>query len=98
MMRTRICVKFLSVLLFLAIPAAAHHSFTAVYDGAKVVEIKGIVTKVEWINPHIYFYVDVKDAGGNVTNWALEGGPTRRMRDAGISKNFVDDSFGKNVT
>src|SRR2546426_6668380 len=85
------------VLLFV-VPASAHHSFTAVYDGTKVVEIKGVVTKVDWINPHIYFYVEVKDASGKAANWALEGGPTRRMRDAGITKNFVDEALGQNVT
>ena len=85
-------------LLLLAIPAFAHHSFTAIYDGTRVTEIKGTVTKVEWINPHIYFYMDVKDARGKVSNWALEGGPTRRMRDAGITKNFVDEAVGQNVT
>jgi hypothetical protein len=53
----------------------AHHSFAAEYDAKKPVTLKGVVTKMEWANPHIYFYVDVKDqATGQVNNWAVEGG------------------------
>ena len=72
--------SFLSVLvagagiLFAAGAALAHHSFSAEYDRAKSVTLTGTVTKVEWMNPHVYFYMDVKDDGGKVTNWALELG------------------------
>src|ERR1017187_9394816 len=59
-------------LLMSALPAFAHHSFAAEYDAAKPVDFKGVVTKVEWTNPHARFYVDVKDANGNVTNWNFE--------------------------
>src|ERR1700736_2151121 len=59
-------------LLMSALPVFAHHSFAAEYDASKPVELKGVVTKVEWTNPHARFYVDVKDANGNVTNWNLE--------------------------
>ena len=52
--------------------ALAHHSFDAEYDRSKTVQMKGTVTKVEWMNPHARFYVDVKDAKGKVTNWNLE--------------------------
>lgn len=99
-MRNNVFAKLLAVfsLLLLATPVSSHHSFTAIYDGTRVTELKGIVTKVDWINPHIYFYVDVKDAQGKATTWALEGGPTRRMRDAGITKNFVDEAVGQTVT
>jgi Family of unknown function (DUF6152) len=51
----------------------AHHSFAAQYDRSKAITLKGTVTKVEWMNPHIYFYIDVKDADRTV-NWAIEGG------------------------
>jgi len=61
-----------AALLVSALPAFAHHSFAAEYDAAKPVELKGVVTKVEWTNPHARFYVDVKDANGKVTNWNLE--------------------------
>jgi uncharacterized protein DUF6152 len=50
----------------------AHHSFAAEYDDKQVIELKGTVTRFDWLNPHVRFYVDVKDASGKVTNWDLE--------------------------
>ncbi len=52
--------------------AAAHHSFAAQYDANKPLTLKGVVTKMEWMNPHSRFYVDVKDDAGNVVNWNVE--------------------------
>jgi hypothetical protein len=60
-------------LIFATLPLVAHHSFAAQYDRTKAVTLKGTVTKVEWANPHIYFYIDVKGAEEAV-NWAIEGG------------------------
>ena len=54
--------------------ARAHHSFAAEYDRAKPITLTGTVTKVEWMNPHVYFYIDVKEADGKTTNWAIELG------------------------
>ncbi len=56
-------------------PLAAHHSFEAEYDFNKTLKVTGTVTKVEWMNPHARFYLDVTDAGGKVTNWNFELGP-----------------------
>jgi hypothetical protein len=61
-------------LLMAAIPLLAHHSFEAEYDYKKPMKITGTVTKVEWMNPHARFYVDVKDESGKVTNWNFELG------------------------
>ncbi len=58
--------------LLLAAPGMAHHSFSTQYDAQKPVTLEGVVTKVEWMNPHARFYLDVKDAGGNTTHWNLE--------------------------
>jgi hypothetical protein len=57
-----------------AVPLSAHHSFAAEYDATKKISISGTVTKVEWMNPHARFYVDVKDESGKVTNWNFELG------------------------
>ena len=69
-------------ILALAAPVRAHHSFAAQYDAEKVVALMGKVTKVEWMNPHVYFYIDVMAADGAVTPWALEigGGPNSLIR------------------
>lgn len=65
-----------------AMPMLAHHSFAAEYDRSKSVTLKGAVTKVEWMNPHARFYVDVKDDKGAVTNWEFElGSPNGLMRN-----------------
>jgi hypothetical protein len=54
------------------VSARAHHSFSAQFDGTKPIELKGVVTKVEWANPHVYFSIDVKDNEGKVVNWGCE--------------------------
>ena len=71
--------RFVAVLLGLcgglaATAADAHHSFAAQYDASQQVTLKGTITKVEWMNPHTYFYVDVVDDAGKIVNWAVEGG------------------------
>jgi len=77
------------VLLAVA-PAIAHHSFAAEYDSKKPVTLKGIVTKVEWMNPHVYFYLDVTDESGNITNWALEMGPPNGLERSGWTRHTMN--------
>ena len=71
------------VLLLAPEPMTAHHSFTAEYDSAKLMQFMGTITKVEWTNPHARFYLDVKDARGAVTNWNFELGSPILLRKLG---------------
>ncbi len=75
-MTTRLSIgaAALAAVLALAVPLAAHHSFEAEYDFNKTMKVTGVVTKMEWMNPHAHFYVDVKDASGKVTHWNMELG------------------------
>jgi hypothetical protein len=65
---------------------AAHHSFAAEFDDTKPVKVTGTITKVEWSNPHIWFYLDVKNADGSVTSWAFSGGAPGQLMRRGITK------------
>jgi len=69
--------------LLLSLPIRAHHSFAAQYDRNKPITLNGNVTKLEWMNPHIYFYMDVKDASGAVVQWSVEGGAPNTLYRAG---------------
>src|SRR5271156_5758354 len=70
----------------LAPSASAHHSFAAEYDANKPVTLTGSVTKMAWINPHSWIFIDVKKPDGNVENWAVEAGPPGRLIRAGFTK------------
>ena len=72
-------------IVFSGLSIAAHHSFAAQYDRDKPITLKGTVTKLEWANPHIYFYIDVADQGATA-NWAIEGGAPSTLYRAGWRK------------
>ncbi len=76
---------------------SAHHSFSAEFDGDKKIELTGIVTKVEWTNPHAWVYINVKDAGtGEVTNWGFEMGPPHGLQRRGWRRDTL--KIGDSVT
>jgi hypothetical protein len=77
------------VVLASAMPVLAHHSFAAEFDATKPVNLTGVVTKVEWMNPHTYFYIDVKDESGKVTNWACEMGSPNGLTRQGWTRNTL---------
>lgn len=91
-MRTRSLFLFGFVILTaisLAPRALAHHSFAAEYDADKPVTLTGSVTKMAWINPHSWIYIDVKKADGTVENWAIEAGPPGTLIRAGFTKDSL---------
>jgi len=89
-MNVRTSIYMAGLTLFAAaVPLLAHHSFAAEYDANKPIKITGIVTKVEWMNPHARFYVDVKGADGKVTNWNFELGAIPVLLKQGWRKNSL---------
>lgn len=82
--------------LLTALPLSAHHSFAAEFDGSKQITLTGVVTKVDWVNPHAWVYVDVKNPDGTVTNWGLESGAPNALYRAGWRKD--DLKVGDTVT
>lgn len=76
-------------LLICGVRLEAHHSFGAEYDAEKPITLKGVITKIEWANPHCHFYMDVTDSGGKVTNWKFEGYPPNVLARTGFKKDVT---------
>jgi hypothetical protein len=79
------------VALLAATPAAGHHAFAAEFDSDKPVKVKGSVTKLEWVNPHAWIYVDVKGDDGKVVNWHFELGPPNALFRLGWKKDAIPE-------
>jgi hypothetical protein len=81
-----VTVLIIGLLLAAAPPLAAHHAFASEFDATKPVTLKGILTKMEWVNPHGWLYVDVKEPDGKVVNWAIEAGAPNALLKRGLRK------------
>ena len=91
-MRTKLAVVIAVVGLFVtggAAPLSAHHAFAAEFDAKKPVRFEGTVTKMQWTNPHVWLYVDVKKPDGTVENWAFEAGTPNVLFRRGFTKNSL---------
>jgi Family of unknown function (DUF6152) len=88
-MRTKPCVVVAGLLLFAALtatPVVAHHAFNAEFDAKRPVKFKGTVTKMVWVNPHAWIYVDVKKADGSVEEWMVEAGTPNTLLRRGLTR------------
>src|SRR5262245_51888957 len=98
LLMTRILLVLVSVFTFVIAgrSVVAHHSEAAEYDANKPVKVTGVISKVEWLNPHVWFYVDVKDASGKVTTWGFSNAPPGALMRRGITKEAL--KVGAEVT
>jgi hypothetical protein len=89
-MRTKLAILLAVIgLLLTGVPSIAHHSFYAEFDADKPIKVTGAVTKLEWENPHAWFYVDVRDESGKTVNWGFELGSPNLLMRAGWARNTL---------
>lgn len=88
-MRFATTLAIASMIFAGAVPLLAHHSFAAEFDGTKALRLTGSLTKIEWTNPHTYFYIDVKDAAGNVVRWGCEAGSPGALSRRGFKRGDI---------
>lgn len=88
-MKAKLVISMAGLMIAAALPMLAHHSFAAEYDSNKTVTLKGTITKVEWLNPHIWIYLDAKDDKGAMQHWQCEGGPPNALTRAGWSRDAL---------
>jgi len=92
---TKNILLLVGALLVISAQALAHHAFSAEFDDKKPLQLKGTITRMEWINPHAWLHIDVKDASGKVTSWDIELGPPNALIKRGWTKTTVP--VGKEV-
>jgi hypothetical protein len=97
--RTAVCgpAALVSMLLILAAAPSAHHSFAAEWDAKNCREFTGMLTKVDWQNPHPYFFVDVKDASGKVETWSFQAYSPVTLRRNGTDRQVFMSNVGKEL-
>ena len=88
-MKLQLSITIAGLAAAAALPILGHHSFAAEFDGTKAVRLTGSLTKIEWTNPHSYFYVDVKDERGNVVNWGCEAGAPGALSRRGFKRGDI---------
>ena len=84
-----ICIALFLCVLLTALPLLAHHSFAAEFDASKPLKLTGTVTRLEWTNPHTWFFIDVKGEDGKITNWGFEMGSPNGLMRAGWTRNSM---------
>lgn len=98
-MRHRFAVVLVAAtLVVVAGSVSAHHSVSGQYDASRPLTLTGVISKVDWINPHIYLHLDVKEKDGAITTWTLSTLPTAMMRRAGLTKESLQGQAGEVVT
>ncbi len=88
-MKARILTIVLAITFSVAVPMFGHHAFSSEFDGNKPVKLKGVISRIEWINPHTWIHVDVKDADGKVTKWMIEGGSPNALIRRGVTSQLL---------
>jgi hypothetical protein len=88
-MKSKFFVAGAVLALAAAVPMLAHHSFAAEFDASKAVRLNGTLTKIEWTNPHSYFYIDVKDEKGQIANWGCEGAGPGALSRRGFKRGDI---------
>jgi hypothetical protein len=89
MMRLRVVFMMITLCTSIVVSAAAHHAFSSEFDANKPVKLKGVVTRIEWINPHAWIHVDVKEADGKITKWMIEGGSPNALIRRGVTQQIL---------
>jgi hypothetical protein len=94
-MKTTLMIVFAGASVMLGTRLSAHHSFAAEFDGSKAIRLTGTLAKVEWTNPHSYFYIDVKDEAGALVRWSCEAGAPGALSRRGFKRG--DLKFGDTI-
>ena len=91
MRRHRVLIATCAALLLIGTAVSAHHSFAAEFDANKPIQLRGTVAKVEWINPHTWIHIDVKEADGKTERWMIEGGTPNTLLRRGLTRNSLPE-------